>query len=209
MSLVHKTFSYKPNNTIITVTAVNVNGTLWVISNPFKEILKIHYNVYKYLNKNNQMKYMKIKEYIFEDKNIDLTTVLLNEDGLNELMTKSNKLDIVQWISDEIMPQLKSIDSSVWILDDLKMMAGYVYIATNADYAAKSIYKIGVTWDLDSKLAQLNDASVEDYWYVNVIWSFDAKNLKRNFLKMFAEKNVKRNFFKLTKQDLLLCKIIK
>lgn len=142
-------------------------------------------------------------------------TILINESGLYQLIFKC-KLPLAEnflmWVSSEVLPSIRNPIAKFqrWLKanpelvhrDNFEENSGFLYVATNEDYAKQNIYKIGMTLSLDARIMSLNTASVVDYSYVFTFQTAHFKELENYLHKHFEHQRIRREFFRLDRNDI-------
>lgn len=203
----------------IKVIHFRYNRETFMVANPFAKVLgysncpKV---IAKSVSKKNQYEYADIVAAEITNKTyIHPRTKLINIKGITELLDKSKMpkaRSFRSWLINKLVPQIKDplADYHDWCIENSELIKelkeshnrGSVYIATTNRLFKRSIFKIGMTIDLEKRLHSLNSASPDDFFYVSIYRTIHFIELEKYLHFKFAKQNYKREFFILSEDDL-------
>ncbi|BBB16636.1 Bro23 [Heliothis virescens ascovirus 3j] len=217
---------------------VDANGEKWMVANPFAEALsysKPNKAILEKVSDGNQKTFNQINphrssagESSVIPRNMKPNTKFINRAGVFELIMSSQMEYARQfryWLSSvklNTSVENDAIDEfNEWRADAANMALlrsmveetnkndkGVVYVVTNRLLQMIDAYKIGYTFDLTTRLNELNVASPLDFRSVFVRESSNPYDLEQKLHRHFHESRIKREFFKLTEEDLALLPLI-
>lgn len=123
----------------------------------------------------------------------------------------ANSKAFKRWLFTEVLKTVKDpiLSFQNWyehnkfmLLEEENKRIQYIFIVTNRMLEMESLYRIGITSDLDSQLTLLNAASPFDFSYMFIYQSQNCSLLVKYIYYKLREKRYRRDFFILSKYDL-------
>ena len=204
---------------------IHFNNTWWIRANPIAEALG-YSDPNKFILNHVQLENLKSYEDIKPDYQLMIefhpTTKFINQQGLSDLLTAKNQVELLTWIEREFVPEQQQMSCISSILKPEKPNTpqaddntndepptssentGLIYVATTNEWKDRQIYKIGVTSDLKSRITQLNTGTFEDWYCVFTFETSGYKQLEIDLHQIFKHCRIKinREFFTLTEADI-------
>lgn len=145
---------------------------------------------------------------ILEKWQDDENPTFTNEAGVYQLLMQTSSQNIInemhEWISLRMLPVARDITRNI------RSDRMYLYVATTQPYHRCNIYRIGATIDLYEELVELNESSIEDFYYAATVKVTEGKKIEKLLHLYYAPFRLIREFFTLSIADLLeFCNICK
>lgn len=121
----------------------------------------------------------------------DSNPVFISEAGAYQLLDNN----MHEWVTTNVLPVAKSLRHIT--------NRQFIFAATTQHYHQCNIYRIGVTRDLVEQLADLNENSIDDFYYAATLKVHEAIKVEKLIHLFYAQFNLTRDFFTLSVDNLL------
>ncbi|AAG02968.1 hypothetical protein AMV262 [Betaentomopoxvirus amoorei] len=152
----------------------------YFISNDILKILtESTDNIYKYCEKSDIFKWINIHNNI--PSNISDETILINKNGLNNIISKLNNEK-----SNHFRKWLNDIDINIIIKNEI-YSNGYIYLVTKSDYKLNNYYKLYSSYNINNL--------DKEYYIVISFQHHDIYTIYKKLCKILEKNNINNNLY--------------